>query len=359
MAKYNVGQTTTTDMTGTVADYSVDAQSLDAVSGDTETKWTYPNATEDLGYYKTIPELKKAIDGLTDWTVGRGWKVDDNTKIILEHIHGNGKETALSILKNAITMKKIIGDSFAEIIKNDKGILINLKPISAERMTTLYDKRGRIARYEVEIGKGTKKTFSPEKIFHLINDKVGDEMHGTGVIPACKWVIDARNEAMTDYRVLLHRNNIPVRIIEVDTDDTTKRNALKNEYEQAIRNGEVLIIPKGTVEIKDVKAVIQDPLLWIRYLENFFYQAVGIPKIILGGSQEFTEATSKIGYLTFEQVYMTEQRQLEDDMWEQLGIKIEFERPVSLKDEVVSSEAANTGQVGVQPKDTQATVSRE
>ena len=97
---------------------------------------------------------------------------------------------------------------------------------------------------------------------------------------------------------------------------------------------------------------------WIRYLENVFYQAVGVPKIILGGSQEFTEASSKIGYLTFEQPYMAEQRELESDLWAQLGIKVKFERPVSLKEDVQQNEAANTGQVGIQANETQTGVAR-
>ena len=103
---------------------------------------------------------------------------------------------------------------------------------------------------------------------------------------------------------------------------------------------------------------LQNPIEWIRYLENFFYQAVGVPKIILGGSQEFTEASSKVGYLTFEQVYAREQKELEADLWNQLAIKVEFIRPVSLKDNVTQDEAANTGQVGIQPNETEVQVTR-
>jgi hypothetical protein len=116
----------------------------------------------------------------------------------------------------------------------------------------------------------------------------------------------------------------------------------------------MLVLPMKTADIKDSAVSVKDFLSWISYLENFFYQAVGIPKIILGGSQEFTEASSKVGYLTFEQVYMSEQRKLEQDLWNQIGIFVKFERPISLKDEMAQSEAKNTGQVGFQPNDTVA-----
>ena len=341
-----------------IADYSVDSMSLDYLSDD-ETTWTFPKATEYIGYYKTIPELKKAVDALAMWTAGKGFTTEVGSKIELDHVIGWGEDTIESILENMIVMKKVIGDSFAEIVRDEpSGRLLNLKPISAERMVIVVDKKGMIKRYEQHLKTGVRK-FKPENILHLCNDRIGDEIHGVSVIEACKWVINARNEAMTDYRTVLHRNVIPVRIIEVDTDDRVKRNKLMAEYKDAIQKGEVLVIPKGTVDIKDNTITIQDPLNWIQYLENFFYQAVGIPKIILGGSEQFTEASSKVGYLTFEQVYASEQKKLEADLFSQLQIKLTFNRPVSLKEDVQDSEAKNTGQVGIQPKEAEVTMERE
>ena len=162
---------------------------------------------------------------------------------------------------------------------------------------------------------------------------------------------------MADKRIILHRSTI--RIIEVDADDSTRLSTLKTQYAEAIKNGEVLLVPKDNVSFPNVPPIsTAEHSEWIRYLENFFYQAVGVPKIILGGSQEFTEASSKIGYLTFEQPYMTEQRLLEQDIFLQLGLTITFNRPVSLKEAVQESEAANTGQVGFQQNEMMTGVTR-
>ena len=174
-----------------------------------------------------------------------------------------------------------------------------------------------------------------------------------------EWIITALEEAMRDYRTVLHRNVIPVRIIEIEHDNITKRDALINEYEDAIKNGEVLVIPKGTVEFKDNTIVIQDPTNWIRHLENMFYLAVGVPRVILGGSSEGTEASSKVDYLTFEEEYFKEHNEFEADFWNQVGLRIKFNSPASLQQQQAASEAANTGQVGFQPKDTHVGVERE
>jgi hypothetical protein len=56
---------------------------------------------------------------------------------------------------------------------------------------------------------------------------------------------------------------------------------------------------------------------------------------------------------------MAEQRKLEQDLWKQLGIKIQFKRPISLKDDVQSSEQANTGQTGFQNKESSINMQRE
>ena len=360
MAELDIGKAATTNLDTGLDTYQVSSEALDTAGEQPETYYDFPDANQHLGYYKNIPEFKKAVDALAMWAIGKGFKTENTMdEVKLKRITGWGEDSFQSILMNMLVMKKVCGDSFAEIVRNEKGTLINLKPISPERMRVVVDKSGLIKRYDVKQKNKEFKPFQPKDILHLCNDRIADEIHGTSVLEACKWVIDARNEAMSDWRKVLHRNLVPVRIIEVDTDDTTKRNALITEYEEAIKKGEVLVIPKGTVEIKDNTINIQDPITWINYLENFFYQAVGIPKIILGGSQEFTEASSKVGYLTFEQVYMTEQRLLEQDLWNQLAIKLEFERPVSMKETMQSDEAANTGQVGFQPKEAGINMERE
>ena len=127
MVEYNVSQATTTDLTSAVSDYSVDAQTPDSASpGQKYTYYDYPHASEYLGYYKKIPELKKAVDALAMWVAGKGWTADNRTTVILESITGWGEDSIEAIFNNLIVQKKIFGDAFAEIVRNDEGTLINL-----------------------------------------------------------------------------------------------------------------------------------------------------------------------------------------------------------------------------------------
>lgn len=361
MVELDIAKSTITDTSG-LSDYRVTSQSLDD-QGDQqkETVWDFPRAPEYLGYYKEIPEIKKAIDTLTFWTVGKGVTATEEVKIVLEDLTGWGEDSFQSIMENLIIQKKAFGDSFAEIIRDKPtGRLLNLKVLYTGDMRIVVNAKGIISRYEQRTNteKGKFRKFKTTDILHLSNDRIGNEIHGTSVIEVCKWVIDARNEAMTDHRKVMHRNVVPVRIIEVDTEDTAKRDKLIAEYEDAIKKGEVLVVPKGTVEIKDATVSIQDPIPWIQYLENFFYQAVGIPRVI-ATSENFTEASSKVGYLTFEPIYTREQVLLEQDIWNQLGIRLTFNRPPSLSGIVQETESKNTGQTGFQPNDTEVNVRGE
>ena len=338
-----------------ISDYAVDSQPLDYTEGD-EVTIDFPNAAKYFGYYKKYGQLKKAIDTLSIYVVGKGFSTDINASVILDHISGWGEDTIHSILWNMQVTSMIQGNAFAEIIREQDKI-VNLKPISPERMRIILNKKGKIIRYEQISSSGNIK-FSPKDILHICNDRIGDEQRGTSVIECCEWVIDAIEEAKRDYRVLLHRNVVPVRIVEIDTDDTTKRNTFIAQYKDAIQKGEVLIVPKGSVEIKENQIQIQDPIAWIQSLENYFYLAVGIPKVI-ASPDALSEGSSKVGYLVFEPIYTFRQTLLEADIWKQLGIKIKFNRPPSLQDNIQSNEAKNTSQLNFQPKDMAANISRE
>ena len=311
---------------------SVASQALDSHGEQQdETYWDYPDAPENLGYYKSVPELKSAIDSLAVWTAGKGTVADIRTTVILESLTGWGEDTFSSIMQNLIVQKKVFGDAFAEIIRDEEtGELINLKPLYPGDMRTVVGSDGIIERYEqrTRTRKGGNKKFQPFEILHLVNDRIGNEIHGVSVIEVCKWVIDARNEAMRDRRTIMHRM-IALGILELDTQDPAKIAAAMTAYQNAVKNGEVLVLPKGVAELKENPVKVEDHLPWIQYLEGFFYQAVRVPRVI-ASSQDYTEAASKVGFMTFEPVYTNEQTLLEADLWRQLGLRVMFNRPPSL-----------------------------
>ena len=141
--------------------------------------------------------------------------------------------------------------------------------------------------------------------------------------------------------------------IYVDEDDVSRLAALKRDYADAVNKGELMILP-GTTKDAGFQELTLPPveafLAWIRYLENFIYIAVGIPKVIMGSVDSIPESGGKISYLTYEQIYSRETREMEADLWNQLAIRITFNSPASIAEGV--SDEKSTAQTGFQPQDT-------
>lgn len=358
MGKYDTASTTTTDFDNNVTDYSVDSVSLDEATSN-ETIVDFSEFEQNIGYYKSIPQLKSSIDQLALWTIGMGWKtasVEDEVK--LSRITGWGQDSFDSIMRDLLVLKKVNGDSFAEVIRSEKGNLINLKKLSPSRMRIIVDSKGIIVRYEQKLIDKSIRKLKKSQILHLCNDRIGGEIHGTSAIEACKWVIDAHKEAMVAKRMVINRSKA-LGIAYYETDNTGKISYINGQIEDAVKNGEMLGLPKDMVEIKEYPTKnLGDILQWIQYLENFFYQIIKVPRVI-ATSEGLTEAGSKTGYMTFEPVYTSEQRLLEQDIWNQLGIRIKFTKPPSLRDNMQEDEEKNTGQTSIQPKEAGINMERE
>lgn len=358
MAELNLSSATTTNMTGTVPDFIVNAKALDvATPNQDESYWYFADATQRYGYYLTIPEIFSAANALATWTVSRGWKADSvQTKIELDHVKGMGKDSFSQIMWNHEVVKLVVGDSFAEVKrKNNK--IINIIPISPERVRIVFDKSGMIKRYDVWDSKEWK-AIDKENMLHSSNKRLGDQQHGTSQIEASKFIIDARNEALSDERIIKHRDKA-LGIAYYQTDKAGKIAYANSQIEAAVKNGEMVGLPEGTVKIEPYPSrSSEDRTGWISYLENFFYQVFGVPRSI-ASSDGTSEVGGKMGHVIFEPIYTKEQVDLEDDLWNQQAIKITFNRPPSLGGLVSEDMQKNTGDINYQPNDSIVNLNRE
>ena len=353
MSNTELSNLTTTDKNA-VANYQVPSKVIDEAGTDEETYWTNPYWPVYLGYLKTIPEYRQAVRSLAIWACGKGWVTAlPENEVQLERIRGWGEDTFDAIMQDMIVVKKTNGDAFAEIIRNDKGTFINLKKLNPSRVRIAVNRKGIITGYDVQQVDGKYQRFNVDEIFHISNDRIANEIHGISVLESCKWLIDWKNEIMSDMRRLMHRSSLIV--IYVDMDNTTKLSTVKTQWETALKNGTAVILPgKKGIDFEVEHIEIPDTASWmnvLQYVDNYFYEILGVSKIITGGVSGTTEANAKMGYLSFEQPYMTEQRLLEQDIWNQLGIRITFNRPASISSTMQMSEQANTGQTSFQPND--------
>ena len=79
-------------------------------------------------------------------------------------------------------------------------------------------------------------------------------------------------------------------------------------------------------------------MAWIAQLNDYFFQAVNVPQIIIGNAKEFTDASGKIVYLSYEQSVKAEQLYIEEQVLLQLNLKIQLTFPASLQSEAISDQ---------------------
>ena len=130
--------------------------------------------------------------------------------------------------------------------------------------------------------------------------------------------------------------------------NTTEIAAFKTKMDNARGKGENMYVPKGAV-VPELVTTAQNaslnPLPWIENLNRYFFQAIGVPAIILGSSSELTEASAKIAYLAFQQVIEEEQLFVEEQVLLQLNLEIELTFPADLTGEALSDGKARITRV--------------
>lgn len=364
MAELNISSATTTNFANTVPDFTVAARSLEnANQNQDETYLYFDQASRMIGYIYQIPEIFNAASALCTWAVNRGWNCEDPyMKAQLKHVMGLGNQTFTQLMWSHLFIKLIVKDAFMEVKKNDKGIILNMIPISPERVRVVFGKPGGlIKRYDVWNGSEWRK-IKIENMYHSTNKRIADQMGGISQVEIAKKIVDAKNEALDDERTIKHRDKA-LGIAYYETDKAGKIAYANSQIEKAVRNGEMVGLPKDTVKIEAYPSrSSEDRTAWMQYLDNLFYQIFGVPRSI-ASSDGTSEVGGKMGHVIFEPIYTKEQID-EEENWEyQHGVIIKFNRPPILGGLQPSNPgqdfAKNTGQTNIQPNDSAVTLNRE
>lgn len=360
MPSYDITKTITSDMTNVVDDVTVDTRSTDGVSDQKETIWQNSNWTEYYGYFYIIPDLQSAVMMKSVWNVGKGYKTNNFFQSQLDNIRGWGKDTFQDILFNMDVISQINeGGSYAQIIRNDKtGTVVNLKVLDPGSIEHIVNEDGILTGYQ-QISKTPGKKphkFKAHEIFHLVNNRVADNIHSTSIIPALKETIDADNESFQDIKRLMHHQVKPFILWKLKTNDNETIAAFKAKVDIGRNTSEDLYIPDddNAVTHEVIELTLSSLIFeWRNDIRNKFYRVVGLPQVVPGAGGGSTESETKVIYFAFEQIVEFRQSYLERQIWAQLGIRLNLIPPSTLSAELGRDEAKDAGSMAVaQPGET-------
>ncbi len=360
MPENRIDSTSASIITTTSTDFAVAAGMTDSATDIKETRWQDNDYVTHLGYYQDekVPEITAIIDEKATYVVGKGYKADEITTLILDSIKGNGKETFNSIMANGERVLEVGGNFYAHIIRDDEENLINLKVLAPERMVHVFGPDGMLKRFEqISVIQGREpKKFELDDIFYLARNKFSDEMHGRGIIQKLKLILDMKNEAMQDQRKAMHWNVIPRWKFHLKTDDPTEIAAYKVKMDATTGTGANIYEPFDVSESELISVPANatlNPMSWIEYLDNLLYETGGVPKIIIGGTGGFTEQATTITYLSFQQKIEARQLYWEEQILSQLNLVINLEFPATVENNLLSDKKKD-GPMNIDPSETTA-----
>lgn len=306
------------------------------------------------GIYRTIPEARSTIDVWCKWIVGKKIIQDAKTKKITDRIKGNGIDSIRTILINLKRTSKICGDAYAEIIRDLGNRVINLKVINSGSIRIEANDKGIIKRYVQimnqntsvkETDSKTKESFwSPDKILHITNDRIADEIHGIPELEKTFNIMKWKHQSMGDLATVFHRYVQPVLEIYTKTDDPTELADIRRQYGASFKGFENRIIPAGVIEKIERVSIPQfstlDPLPWQKFLRSYWTETSNVPDIIRGKSDEVSLAAGKLNVFSFKEKIVMEQLEYSEMIKLQTGLEIGFEPPPDLDVEIDNNQKA-------------------
>ena len=359
MPQYNLSGAALSNMTDNVVNTTVYPLDTDGVQNTGESYYQNSLWTTYWGYFNQIPELKSALLMKATWITGKGYTCDPETTVILDHVSGWGKDTFKDILFNMVIISRLNGDAYCEIIRDKSGLLLNLKPLNPGNMKIYTDNKGIITHYEQtsRTPKGSPITFKPDEIFHISHNRLGDQIHGISDLVSIEQTILAELENFTDLKKIMHRQARPLIVFKLGTDDPNKIAAFQVKMDAAVNKGENIYVPndKDTFDYEVVKIDLSPMIMnWREDIRNKFYRTFGLPLTIFGNGGS-TESGGKIEYLAHEQVFSHDQKFLEEQIWNQLYLRIKLNSPVTLLENLQNDERKDGNQgLEIQPNDVTA-----
>ena len=150
MAELDLNKGTTTDFKNLVPNFIVESKALDVASPQQDETYVYfDKAPENFGYYLNHPQISSQINSLATWSFGRGWTTEDKRmQAQLEHISGDGKDNFPNMMWNHVVVTLAVGDAFIHVKRGKTKVIVNMIPISPERVRVVYSQNGLIKRYD-------------------------------------------------------------------------------------------------------------------------------------------------------------------------------------------------------------------
>jgi|GEM_PF-3595646 len=281
-----------------------------------------PNLDLYESYYKKIPYIASFVNTTVEHAIGVGFKVKADTVDAEQKIMEFFDETNFfSKLINIGKQMLIYGNAYLEVIRNDRGEIVNCKILNPKTIEVERDEKGRVIGYyqhlskfpELNFDTKTREVFfEPDEIVHFKWNVIADAPYGTSIVEPLRAVI-ANMLELEEYYVKIvgtyasptvvwkfGNDNYPIK--EDDIDD------FMSNWENRNYNTDIGVPHYVEPMVIGAKGSIIDPSQLFKHLQDQIVVGAGTPNAVLGLAENATEATANVQLTAFDRRIATLQK---------------------------------------------------
>ena len=151
---------------------------------------------------------------------------------------------------------------------------------------------------------------------------------------------------------------MPFLIFKAKTDKDAELAKLSLNLTTALNKGKGMVIPEKALDMADFKVPqfsTLNPIDWRKEWKSEAIKDLGMPELHQGNAGDTNEASSKMVAFTFEQPVADDQLELEQQIFQQLNLKLKIVPPLSIDDSVSEDENKDGNLSGEKKSDLKAT----
>ncbi len=211
----------------------------------------------------------------------------------------NPNQTWYDLIEITFLHLELAGNSYWEIVRDDKGGVLAIFPLRPDRMKITPDKFKKIASYSYNVGDGNYITYKPEEIVHIKYNDAKNEFYGVPPVAACKNDLTIDFNATAWNKKFFEQGAEPGGVLQTDKSLTDQAyNRLRQVWykrHKGVTNAhEIAILEEGLkftqVTSKHIDMQFLEMKKWTR---DTIFSVMRCPPVILGVSEKLSTGTER------------------------------------------------------------------
>lgn len=246
--------------------------------------------------YLEEPLVRACVDITVDAIIGDGYTVEGKSELHVKRVRNVFKRANFQkFLQDTVTSLVIYGDSYAEIVRGNGGLVEYFRPVDAATVRIDFDEHGFVLKY-VQRVLHRRVDFYPDEMIHMTVNNVGGRVYGLAALQSVIFTIQSKRTAQEFNTEYFRRNGLPRSIYISKNLSKEQNDRAVSELRKATPQTDLwLNAGNGELTHSVVSPNNQDMqfIELMNYLRQEIIAATGVPPIFLGLTEGSNRSNSQ------------------------------------------------------------------